>query len=244
MVAFNIMAGLMQITTDAVASVVHEQVNRALAVTQPLLEQGYSRLSEQIGNEYLDVDVVSLPQLGGHSVQSCLIARHENEVVTTARKLAGELGPDSGGRTSDEGEGHGFTLLGIRIRSRLTAMVTSARVDAWVWAIRLYPTRSAATAACKAGHVKVNGVSAKPAQTVRVGDRVRALTAGGERIVVVIGLISKRTSATLAAQHFDDETPPPPPREERAARVVRERGAGRPTKRDRRLIERLRGRAD
>jgi len=121
---------------------------------------------------------------------------------------------------------------------------TSARVDAWVWAIRLYSTRSAATAACKAGHVKVNGAAAKPAQTVRPGDTVRAYTPGGERIVEVAGIITKRTSAPLAAQHYLDRTPPPPPREERPARVERERGAGRPTKRDRRLIERLRGRED
>jgi len=116
------------------------------------------------------------------------------------------------------------------------------RVDAWVWAIRLYSTRSAATAACKAGHVKVNNSSAKPAQVVRIGDRVRALTAGGERIVEVTGLIAKRTSAPLAALRYLDHTPPPPPKEERPANVVRERGAGRPTKRDRRLIERLRDR--
>lgn len=123
-------------------------------------------------------------------------------------------------------------------------MHASVRVDAWVWAIRLFSTRTAATAACKAGHIKVNDASAKPAQIVRIGDRVRALTPGGERIVIVTGLISKRTSAPLAALNFDDQTPPPPPREERPATVLRERGAGRPTKRDRRLIERLRGRDD
>lgn len=120
--------------------------------------------------------------------------------------------------------------------------MTSARVDAWTWAIRLYPTRSAATAACKAGHIKVNGASAKPAQVVRVGDHVRALTPGGERLVIVTGIITKRTSAAIAAENYDDLTPPPPPKEERPAAVLRERGAGRPTKRDRRLIERLRGR--
>lgn len=119
---------------------------------------------------------------------------------------------------------------------------TGVRVDAYTWAIRLYSTRSAATAACKAGHVKVNEAGAKPAHVVRLGDRVRALTPGGERIVVVTGLIAKRTSASLAALHYDDVTPPAPPKEERPARVERDRGAGRPTKRDRRLIERLRGR--
>lgn len=119
---------------------------------------------------------------------------------------------------------------------------SGVRVDAFAWAIRLYSTRSAATAACKAGHIKVNDSSAKPAQVVRIGDRIRALTPGGERIVVVTGLITKRTSAPLAALNFDDQTPPPPPKEERPATVLRERGAGRPTKRDRRQIERLRGR--
>ncbi len=120
---------------------------------------------------------------------------------------------------------------------------TSVRVDAWTWAIRLYRTRSAASAACKAGHVKVNGASVKPSHPVRAGDTVRAYTPGGERVVVVTGLIDKRTSATVAAQQYEDRTPPPPPKEERPAPVVRERGSGRPTKRDRRLVERLRGRA-
>ncbi len=120
---------------------------------------------------------------------------------------------------------------------------SSVRADAWTWAIRLYPTRSAASTACKAGHVKVNDAAAKPATPVRVGDTVRAYTPGGERIVVVTGLIEKRTSATLAALNYDDRTPPPPPKEERAAPIVRERGSGRPTKRDRRITERLRGRS-
>ena len=119
---------------------------------------------------------------------------------------------------------------------------TTVRVDAWTWAVRLYGTRSAATAACKAGHVKVNDASVKPSHHVRLGDTVRAYTPGGERLVVVTGLIDKRTSATLAAQNYEDRTPPPPPKEARPAPVVRDRGAGRPTKRDRRLVERLRGR--
>lgn len=116
------------------------------------------------------------------------------------------------------------------------------RIDAWAWAVRLYPSRSAATAACRSGHLKLNGKAVKPAQVVHVGDTVRALTPGGERLLVVTGLLVKRVGAAIAAEHYDDITPPPPPREERPATVVRERGAGRPTKRDRRLIERLRGR--
>jgi len=119
---------------------------------------------------------------------------------------------------------------------------TSVRVDAWTWAVRIYPTRSAAGAACRGGHVRVNGVRVKPAHPVRLGDTVRALTDGGERIVVVTGLISKRVGAPVAVQNYEDHSPPPPPREERPAPITRERGAGRPTKRDRRRIENLRGR--
>lgn len=117
---------------------------------------------------------------------------------------------------------------------------TSVRLDVWTWAVRIYPTRSAATAACKAGHVKVNGGSAKPAHPVRIGDTVLAITPGGERIAVVTGLLGKRVSASLAVQNYEDRSPPPLPREERP--VVRERGAGRPTKRERREVDRLRGR--
>lgn len=120
---------------------------------------------------------------------------------------------------------------------------TSVRVDVWTWAVRLFATRSAASAACKGGHVKVNGANAKPAHPVRPGDTVRALTPGGERIVIVTALSGKRTSAALAVQNYEDRSPPPEPREDRPAPVVRERGAGRPTKRDRRQVERLRGRA-
>lgn len=124
----------------------------------------------------------------------------------------------------------------------MSADPTSVRIDAWVWAVRLYPTRSAAGAACRGGHVRVNDARVKPAHPVRVGDTVRALTPGGERIVVVTGLISKRVGAPIAVQQYDDRSPPPPAREDRPAPIVRERGAGRPTKRDRRRIQQLRGR--
>ena len=118
---------------------------------------------------------------------------------------------------------------------------STARVDSWIWAVRVLKTRSAATAASKAGHVRVNDERAKAAQPVRIGDEVRVRTGEGERILVVRRLIVKRVSATVAAGCFDDLTPPPPPREERVLTAVRDRGAGRPTKKDRRDIERLLG---
>lgn len=117
----------------------------------------------------------------------------------------------------------------------------AVRVDSWIWAVRLTKTRSAATAACKAGHVRVNGERAKPAQPVSVGDEVR-VRVGDERIVVVRGLLVKRVSAAVAADNYTDLTPPRPPRAEVPTDVMRDRGSGRPTKRDRRDLERLRGR--
>ena len=119
---------------------------------------------------------------------------------------------------------------------------TSARVDVWTWAVRLFPTRSAATAACRGGHVAVNGARVKPAHPVRPGDVVRARTLGGERIVVVTEAVTRRTGAAIAVLNYEDRTPAAAPREERPAPVLRERGAGRPTKRDRRRLDRLTGR--
>jgi ribosome-associated heat shock protein Hsp15 len=115
------------------------------------------------------------------------------------------------------------------------------RVDVWLWSVRLYKTRSAATAACRAGHVRVNGDRAKPAQPVRVGDEVVART-DRDHIVGVRGLLTKRVAASVAQEAVDDRTPPPPARTEAPAPVLRDRGAGRPTKRERRDLERLRER--
>ncbi len=120
-------------------------------------------------------------------------------------------------------------------------MSESVRVDSWLCAARVYKTRSLATAACRAGHVRVNGERVKASQSIQVGDEVRSRISGFDRILKVTGLAVKRGSATVAATIFTDLTPPPPPREAVAAVPVRDRGAGRPTKRDRREMERLRG---
>lgn len=116
------------------------------------------------------------------------------------------------------------------------------RVDAWLWAVRRFKTRSAATAACRAGHVRVNGERAKAAQLVRPGDEVRVRVDGFDRMLVVRRTLVKRVSASLAATALEDRTPAPPPRESVPVVPVRDRGAGRPTKRERRDLERLRGR--
>ncbi|MFG2526630.1 RNA-binding S4 domain-containing protein [Streptomyces sp. NPDC048516] len=117
----------------------------------------------------------------------------------------------------------------------------TTRIDSWIWSVRLTKTRSLAAAACRAGHVRVNGERVKPAHAVRNGDEVRLRHAGRERIVVVSRLVRKRVGAAVAAECFVDNSPPAPPREEVPVIALRERGTGRPTKRDRREIDQLRG---
>ncbi|MFC8683420.1 RNA-binding S4 domain-containing protein [Microbacterium ureisolvens] len=117
----------------------------------------------------------------------------------------------------------------------------SVRVDAWLWAVRIYKTRSAATTACRAGHVRVNGERAKAAQPIRAGDEVRVRIDGFDRMLTVRDTISKRVGAPLVAAAMEDRTPP---RDPTPVIAQRDRGAGRPTKRERREIDRLRGRVD
>ena len=117
----------------------------------------------------------------------------------------------------------------------------SVRVDSWIWAVRLTKTRSAAGAACRGGHVRVNGATAKPAQQVSIGDEVRVRLSGRERIVEVTRPIAKRVSAAVAAECLIDRSPPPPSREILASVPRRDRGAGRPTKRERRELDQFRG---
>ncbi len=118
----------------------------------------------------------------------------------------------------------------------------SVRVDSWIWSVRLLKTRSAAATACRGGHVKVNGTPAKPAQHVAIGDEVRIRAAGRDRIVEVTRVVAKRVGPAVAAECLVDRSPPPPPKEVLASLPLRERGAGRPTKRERRETDRLRGR--
>ena len=116
----------------------------------------------------------------------------------------------------------------------------TTRVDRWLWAVRLYPTRSAATAACRGGHVRINDARVKPAAEVRVGDTVKLRAGDRDRIVEVARIIESRVGAPVAATCLVDHSPPPPPREPWLQVARRDRGAGRPSKRDRREIERIR----
>ncbi len=118
----------------------------------------------------------------------------------------------------------------------------ATRVDRWLWAVRLYKTRSSASAACRGGHVRVNGSPAKPATPVRVGDRVEARVNQRDRVLEVVRVIDSRVSASVAADCVVDHSPPPPPRELATPTFVRDPAAGRPTKRDRRRLDRFRNR--
>ncbi|GGA61414.1 hypothetical protein GCM10011490_09570 [Pseudoclavibacter endophyticus] len=117
----------------------------------------------------------------------------------------------------------------------------SVRVDVWLWAVRIFKTRSRSTAACKAGHVRVGDDRAKPATPVRIGDRVRVRIEGFDRDLEVTGLIEKRGSAEVARANLIDHSPPRPKAIDVGYVPMREPGAGRPTKRERRDLTRLRG---
>jgi ribosome-associated heat shock protein Hsp15 len=117
----------------------------------------------------------------------------------------------------------------------------SLRVDKWLWAARAFKTRSLASEACDGGKVDVNGEAAKPAKQVRAGDRVEITVRDGRRILRVAGLSERRGPATEARQLYEDLTPPSPPRSRQPKPPYRPPGVGRPTKRQRREIDRLRG---
>jgi ribosome-associated heat shock protein Hsp15 len=119
--------------------------------------------------------------------------------------------------------------------------VDSLRIDKWLWAARVFKTRSLAAAACDGGKVDVNDQAVKPAKGVRPGDHIKVtLPQGRRRVLKVVGLDERRGAAAHARLLYDDLTPPEPPRPRWAAPPLRAPGAGRPTKRERRALDRLR----
>jgi ribosome-associated heat shock protein Hsp15 len=123
-----------------------------------------------------------------------------------------------------------------------TETIETERVDQWLWVVRVFKTRSLATGACKGGHVRINGRPAKPASAIRVGDRVEVRAGDHHRVLEVVALVGKRVAAPVAATCVVDHSPPPPPRDKVTPMFRRDRGTGRPTKKDRRSLDRLRGR--
>lgn len=115
------------------------------------------------------------------------------------------------------------------------------RIDRWLCAVRLVKTRPFASRLCEGGHVQVNGLPAKPSTKVRAGDRVEAFVADRQRVVEVVRPIESRVGAAVAATCYVDHSPPVVP--EAGPTIMLVRGEGRPSKRLRRELERLR-RAD
>jgi ribosome-associated heat shock protein Hsp15 len=115
------------------------------------------------------------------------------------------------------------------------------RLDQWLWAVRLYKTRNLALEAIKGGHVKVNETATKPAHEMKPGELVAARIGIMTRTLRVIGAPFSRVGAKLVAQYAEDLTPPEEFEKQRTFNLrpvgVRPRGAGRPTKRERRLLD-------
>jgi ribosome-associated heat shock protein Hsp15 len=116
----------------------------------------------------------------------------------------------------------------------------AVRVDVWLHAVRLFKTRSAASTAVKGGKIKVDGEPVKPSHKLRTGETITFREPGRERIIEVTGLLDKRVGYPVAVKHYVDHSPEPVPRYLMAV-PKRERGAGRPTKKERRQLDRLRG---
>ena len=117
------------------------------------------------------------------------------------------------------------------------------RIDKWLWAVRAFKTRSLATEACTAGKIKVNGTSVKPARNIAIGESVHFTQGIDKKIWKVLQLIEKRVSAPLAQACYEDLSPAPTPPAEPSVfieSVFRTRGEGRPTKKERRDIDKYR----
>src|SRR5262249_42173473 len=123
-------------------------------------------------------------------------------------------------------------------------MLEHVRIDKWLWAVRLYKSRSLATSACNAGHVKVGGQSVKPSRQVHVGEVISARSGRIQRTVQVLALLDQRVAATRVPNYLHDQTSPEEyarAREEaKQAPISFPRGFGRPTKRQRRQLDQLR----
>jgi ribosome-associated heat shock protein Hsp15 len=119
----------------------------------------------------------------------------------------------------------------------------SVRLDKWLQVARMYKTRTKATDACDLGRVKVNGQPAKPHRALAPGDRIELLQGDWERVLIVKELRDKPVPKAEAAALYEDQSPPRPvldPLERLMRRppVLRDAGAGRPTKKERRDMER------
>jgi ribosome-associated heat shock protein Hsp15 len=117
------------------------------------------------------------------------------------------------------------------------------RIDKYLWSIRAFKTRTLASDACKAGRVKLNGNNIKPSHEVKVDEVYQISKGPDKRTIKVTGLLESRVDAKKAVSYYDDITPeedtPAFKSMFHAPMLERDRGAGRPTKKDRREIDDL-----
>jgi len=151
--------------------------------------------------------------------------------VKPQRSISDEVGPAAPGERDDEQHG----------------AAGGVRIDKWLWAARFYKTRSMATDAVNGGHVHINGQRVKPARDVRPGDTVAVLAGWDRRTVIVRALDDRRGPAQRAAALYEETAESRQAREaaqenRRLTSAARMELPGRPTKRNRRAIERLKGR--
>jgi ribosome-associated heat shock protein Hsp15 len=127
-----------------------------------------------------------------------------------------------------------------RYLSIMSADAAAVRLDRWLWAARVFRSRSLAAEACDGGKVTVNGNSAKPHKLVRPSDEIAITLPNGKRTLKLRDVAERRGPASVARLLYDDLTPPKPPEPKPDPGLYREIGTGRPTKRDRRQMDRLR----
>lgn len=121
--------------------------------------------------------------------------------------------------------------------------IEKLRIDKYLWSIRLFKTRSLATEACRAGRVKLKGQNIKPSYVVKIGEVYNVQKGIERKVIKVTGLLERRVDAKTASEFYEDQTPV---EETYAFKSVyhapilrRDRGTGRPTKKDRREIDDL-----
>lgn len=119
------------------------------------------------------------------------------------------------------------------------------RLDKWLWSVRVFKTRPLATAACRAGHVMINDLEAKPGRDVHVGETITVRVGVITRTLKVTGMPRSRLAAKQLPEYMTDLTPAAEYERAKQAGIehmlARERGQGRPTKKDRREMGRLFG---
>lgn len=117
------------------------------------------------------------------------------------------------------------------------------RIDKWLWCVRVYKTRSIATEGCRAGKVKINGQETKASHIVKIGETIEVQIEQLKRIFFVKDILDRRVSAKIAVDFMEDQTPAEDIEKIRIARKTnfekRDRGIGRPTKRERRDIDKF-----